>query len=535
VLLALLLLAAPADSAVWQYSVPVGKDALRRAYLWIPENCAYMRGVIIGVQNMLEQPMFEDPTIRLTAAEAGLAIVWISPGDDLGDKNSPYHRFNPPSEIVAGIQDILTRLAAESGYAEIQDAPLMATAHSAATPFVWGMDYYFDAARMIAIFPCKGWFTGHIKPGIPVFHTGSEYGEVGGTNWGETYLKDRIELRRLRGEGTNCLLGEFVDIGAGHFEWNPEAAKIIALFIRKAAQYRLPENPPVTGPVVLRPVAPESGWLIDPEKLGTPAGQPVAYAAWAGDPTRAFWYFDREMAQAVNDYMVAGLAKKPQVIDFVDEQGKPVSLAKGGMADLHPTLLEDGATFKVAATFLDQSPTPRLYHGEAVGHAAGPILFKVSTGALKQTGPDTFRIWMGRGGLVQQGSPWEPWIMACQEGDTDYRRADRPGHPWFHTLNSEGNPQTIDFPKIADQPAEVKLLKLSARSDAGLPVQFYVVSGPVELKDDDTLVFHPPPPRAKYPLRVIVGAYQWGRITGEKVRTAGPVFQEFFIKQPTSN
>ena len=76
----------------------------------------------------------------------------------------------------------------------------------------------------------------------------------------------------------------------------------------------------------------------------------------------------------------------------------------------------------------------------------------------------------------------------------------------------------------------MKSLALRATSDAGLPVQFYVVSGPVKLAEDNaTLEFLPVPPRAKFPVRVVIGAYQWGRISGEKVRTAGPVFQELSI------
>jgi hypothetical protein len=377
--------------------------------------------------------------------------------------------------------------------------------------------------------PYKGWFGG-LPPGIPALHVSSEYAEVGGTNWGETYLKDRAAVEKVRADGSDHLIGEFVDIGAGHFEWNPGAAKVISMFIRKAVQSRLPENAPLTGAVMLKSIDSASGWLVDPTTLGTTDFKVVPAKQWSGDPAKALWYFDKETAEVVNDYMVNGLAKKPQVIDFTDDKGIPVSLIKGGMADIHPTVLTDGVTFSVAATSLDKSPTSNLYSGTAVGHAIGPILFKASTGAIKQTGPNTFQIWMKRGGLIQQGSPWEPWIMAYQPGDSEYRRADRPGHPWLLTQNKDGKVQTIDFEKIENQKQGVKSLKLHATSDAGLPVQFYVVSGPVELKDADTLEFYLLPPRTKLPARVILGAYQWGRVTGDKVQTTGPIFQEFLIE-----
>ncbi|HEX9046761.1 MAG TPA: hypothetical protein VF988_07025, partial [Verrucomicrobiae bacterium] len=179
---------------------------------------------------------------------------------------------------------------------------------------------------------------------------------------------------------------------------------------------------------------------------------------------------------------------------------------------------------------LDCSPTPKLYGGGPLGNAEGPIYFKAGEGAIKQTGSNMFRVWMGRGSSLFQGPPWAPHIIAWQPGNDEFRRCDRPGHPLVATKNQEGKPQAIDFSKIEDQPRGVKSLVLRATSDAGLPVQFYVVSGPVKLTDDNrALEFLPLPPRAKYPARVIIGAYQWGRISGEKVRTAAPVFQEFYI------
>lgn len=510
---------------VWQYSVRVGQDPLRRAYLWVPPKVQRVRGVILGVQNMLEQPMFEDDIIRRAAADSGLAIVWLSPRDDFDDKNQPIRTFNPPKDAAQSVQTILAALARESGYPEIADAPLIVTAHSASTPFVYGIAAAMPS-RIIAIFPYKGWIE-HMTPGIPTLHVTSEYAEVGGEKWGEVWRKDTQSSLKERSAGDDLLVSEFAEIGNGHFEWNPDVAPVLAMFIRKAVQYRLPAHEPQSGPVPLNVLDPKSGWLIDPDKFGTSDGAPVPYAKWQGDPTKALWYFDEEMARTVNDYMAARLAKKPQVIDFT-ENGQPVSLEKGGMADLHPTFLADGATFKVEAGFLDRAPA-QIYGGADVGHAQGPILFKVSSGALRQVGPDTFKVAMRRGGLIQQGSPWEPWIMAYQPGDDQYRRADRPGHPWLNTINRDGRLQTIDFARIGDHRAGVKSLKLHATSDAGLPVQFYVISGPVTLKDDDTLEFQPIPPHSKFPIRVVVAAYQWGLTVEPKVQTAGPVTQEFFL------
>jgi hypothetical protein len=87
-----------AGAAVWQYSVAMEAGTDRRAFLWVPENSWHIEGVLLGLQNMLELNMFEDPEIRKACADAGLAIVWISPGAFPGavtPKPQPELRFEP--------------------------------------------------------------------------------------------------------------------------------------------------------------------------------------------------------------------------------------------------------------------------------------------------------------------------------------------------------------------------------------------------------------------------------------------------------
>jgi hypothetical protein len=91
---------------------------------------------------------------------------------------------------------------------------------------------------------------------------------------------------------------------------------------------------------------------------------------------------------------------------------------------------------------------------------------------------------------------------------------------------TEGRAQTIDFPPIADQASGTDSLRLKAASDAGLPVGFFVREGPAEIVGD-ALKFTPVPPRAKYPIKVTVVAWQYG-VPG-KVRSAEPVTREFYL------
>jgi len=301
------------------------------------------------------------------------------------------------------------------------------------------------------------------------------------------------------------------------------------MFIRKAAQYRIPADEPAFAPVVLKPIDVRSGWLVDPKTLGTGFYKAMPYAQWHGDPKLAYWYFDKEMADTVNSYVERQLAKRPQMLDFLDG-GQTASLVKNGFADIHPQLQQDGVTFSVGAGALNKSPSATLYPGVPLGHPAAPIKFRVASGALKQTGESSFQVWLGRGGVTRQGPPWEPWVLAYQAGDAEFRPTDRPAHIWINVVNKQGKLQNITFDPILDQSLRTKTVKLHAISDSGLPVQYFVVSGPVEL-DGDTLALQQIPPRSKFPVRVIVAAFQWGRGVDPLVQSAGPVTQEFMIKK----
>ncbi len=93
---------------------------------------------------------------------------------------------------------------------------------------------------------------------------------------------------------------------------------------------------------------------------------------------------------------------------------------------------------------------------------------------------------------------------------------------------TEGAPQRITFPAIADVLVGTKSVTLNATSDSGAKVYYYVREGPAEIAGD-TIQFTKIPPRAKFPVKVTVVAWQWGRTTAPKLQSAAPVAQSFFI------
>jgi len=73
-------------------------------------------------------------------------------------------------------------------------------------------------------------------------------------------------------------------------------------------------------------------------------------------------------------------------------------------------------------------------------------------------------------------------------------------------------------------------IKLAASSDANVPVCFYVREGPAQIVGD-TLRLMPIPPRTRFPVAVTVVAWQYGRSTEPKLKSAEPVERTFYINQ----
>jgi hypothetical protein len=495
--------------------------------MWIPPACQRVRGVMFVLNNMLEERVTVDPTIRQAAADCGLAIVWVQPGSDKGSPMS----ISPEKGAGDAVLKVLADLAKESGYSEIEFAPLLVEEHSAASPFVWQIQDQLPD-RIFAAIPLKGfhswWHTGTI-PNLQVSSEWAEHGEGWKQPWDRKWLTETTHLRK---ENHDALIGEFADLSSGHFDFTPQSAGPIAMFIRKAVKARIPDDAPLDRPVKLKTVDPKSGWLLDPATIGTPQGKPVPYSQWQGDPQDALWYFDEELATTINDYMADQLRKKPQMLDLVID-GKPAVLDKVGLVPFSPRWDADGQTFKVQAIYLDKSPAASLYGGGPLGHASVPIQFRVGSGALDQVGPDTFKVAIHRGVVLNQGNPWEPWIIGYSNGDDQYRRTDRPFHPNVNIVNKDGEAQSIDFPKIPDVSVGSVTVPLQGKASSGLPIEYFMVSGPAEIaKDGASLHLLPIPPRSRYPVRVLVGAYQWGRAIDPKVKSAGPIVQEFSIDRP---
>lgn len=105
---------------------------------------------------------------------------------------------------------------------------------------------------------------------------------------------------------------------------------------------------------------------------------------------------------------------------------------------------------------------------------------------------------------------------------------------WIPVQNQEGKEQEITFAPLPDIPVNTKSIRLQATSNSGMKVRFYVKEGPAELISENELLFTKIPLRSKYPVKVTVVAWQYGRSSEPKIKSAVPVERSFFLTKSSS-
>ena len=567
--LAMITLCGSGRAAVYQWSIP--QEPGRRAYLWIPEKCQRIRGLVVDMNNLTESAIIENAVVREACAQERVGILWIAEGSwaasplanewgDLSGLSKEQQKiYNDALEIAkkAGKQPTLAQvqaqatvktmklelarqaeeelnnmlkgLAKESGYEEVERAPLLIIGHSMTGLITWAMPYWIPERMWGAVPMTTGvrgapWENPDAKmTGVPVLYM----------NQTEPEGPDAKSVPRNYSFGprqnTANLAAQVFDWGGTHFEISDEMAKLFALFVHKASKYRLADEIPATGYPKLKELKAEQGWLatalLDPQQfLMAPEPQ------YKGDKTKAFWFFDEEMAKAVVSHHIEDRKKKTQYVTVVSngQKLKPLTGAFDSVKIPFESGIDDGFTFKLTGAFLDTVPSKNPAEAKPAGHAAsGKVLVKIAGGgSLAQLSEDTFRFRPGNMGF--NGKALNCWMVATHPGDGEYARCNQHAWLWMPEKLTQGVAQTITFGKPDNVIAGTKEITLDASASSGLPVEYYVVSGPAEVVGNK-LRFTPIPPHAKMPVKVIVTAYQMGRTTTPLTQSAKPVEQSFLI------
>ena len=548
---AVLLAGLPVRAADWQWSVAIGAVAdsvanpsanlstYPRAFLWIPPDCSRVRAVVVGQNNMIESGILEHPVFRQTLGQLGIAEIYIAPGfynwQDAGGNEAANRTFTA----------LLQQLGAESGYGELEFAPVIPIGHSAMASFPWNFAAW-NPERTLAILSVHGDApqtdrVGNGRPnvawgartidGIPGLMIMGEY------EWWEDRVTSAVAFRARHPYAPLALV---CDVGHGHFDYSDELVRYLALFVRKAAAQRLPAAAPTNGPVKLQPVDARAGWLMDRwHRHEKPHAAAAPFAKFVGDPNEAFWGFDEEMVRASENFNPQ-FGKLPQLVGFEqDGQIMPQTVPPSHeQVRLQTPVLDDSLTFTLHGVFLatvPPGPRPTMWTDLPTGAAltsatnGGPVVLSRITGPVVQTGPETFTLQFNRSSTPVDSRIGEIWLLARHPGDARHKSAVQQSQMRIPVPQTEGAPQSIAFPKIGDVNVGTKSIPLTATADSGAKVRYYVREGPAEIAGD-TLRFTPIPPRAKFPVKVTVVAWQWGRTTEPKLKSAVPVERSLFIR-----
>lgn len=531
-----------ADS-IWQWSVKINSISLDksndhpRAFLWIPPNCNYVRGIVVGQNNMLEEGILQDNSFRKNLAKLGFAEIFIAPTfntwEDAAKNDSVNKKFN----------QLLKQLSLESGYTEIQDAPIVPIGHSAMASFPWNFAAW-NPDRTLAILSVHGdapltnlvgngrpnavWGKHNINdiPGLMV---------MGEYEWWIDRLTPAIAFQQ---KYPKAPVAFFADAGNGHFNFSKQLIDYLSMFIEKAARQRMPSNQHRDAKINLKPVYPRNGWLIQRWRKDTlPSAAAAPYDEYKGDRKDAFWCFDKEMAETTEHYYAKDRGKLPQLVDFIQNDSLvPINPKAFELVDLKFPALDASLVFKLKGAFLDKVPggNPTIWtnkkEGAFITHSdsSSPVRLSKIIGPVKQLGMNTFAIRFNRLSLPYDRRMGDVWLLASHTGDSRFKHTVEQALMKIPFALKEGEIQKINFPTIEDQKATTRFLSLKATSSAGLPVYYFVREGPAEM-EGNILKLTDIPPRARYPVRITVVAWQYGRNIQPKVQSAIEVARSFFI------
>jgi hypothetical protein len=567
----------PAPVYQWSASItPVGPTENKtdpKAYLWIPPNCKEVRGIVIGEHNMEEAPMFEHPSFRKTLTDLGFAEIYITP-----PMGSMHFRFDKGAG--ESLEKLLKEFAQKSGYAELETAPLIPVGHSAAASFGWDMAAW-KPERVLAVISTSGQWPYFFEPGgdtnigkspdwagrtvdsVPGITTKGEY-EVQGSLKEGWYAGVGGETRKH----TNMPFTQVLEPGGGHFEVSDQKVDLLSLYLRKAAQYRLPsESTPGQSPKLKAIDPTKEGWFYEGWVLDQPPSNPAApVTEFKGERSNAYWAFDGEMAKAIEEFQGKWRNRKPMLLAYRQKEGLTEPRPDHFMVHLKFEPQEDGVTFQLDPAFWEKVPGDHntnpainggkegtggwgvslledkarkvtINPGDPIEHPAGKESLLTITpicGPVKQINSNTFSVRFDRLGFDNPKRSGSICFVLTYPGDEQFKRVVQQAELKFPVSNNQGTPQTITFPAIPDQKASLTMapIQLAATASSKMPVHYYVKEGPATVDDKGLLSFTTIPPKASYPIAVTVVAWQYGRSTEPKIQSAAPVEQTFKITAP---
>ena len=417
--------------------------------MWVPPTSPKVKGVVVAFTQMQEVVSL-DENLRDACLLEDLAIVWAS---QLGENDYP--------KLEAGLK----ALAEVSGMSEIANVPFATIAHSTAGIFCRTLaaakpERCFAIVQLSAV----DYRDNEILSDVPWLSVKNGAEETG-DNWKEAQhfmINNKEAYTNPDGSpsgddkawtsprGNGCRIALVSVPGGGHFGWSPMESELVANFIRKAAHYQLSLDN-----TTINRVPEEEGWLTDAEITDNPVNSPASFNNYSGDPTKAFWHLDEEMAHLWSKLHASEIAKTSQTVsqstfdsNVWSNSSKRFDLKIGGVDSAFPT---------DASSDVSSNPIKvKLYNG----------IFKVVDGKDLYYSPARYGF---------NGS--KDWITFYQEGTETHRYAEV----------TTGQVEASSFPASSDfsvsQIADVDINKGNLEYNVTGKTDDWIVSGNVYLSE----------------------------------------------------
>jgi hypothetical protein len=484
------------------------------SYLWIPPSCKKVRGIVILSQNVLEQWLAEHVAFRAACVKSNLAILWSCTSFFVDGKKS-YAERN-----VANLQQMLTDLANISGYAEVSRVPWLPIGHSGTNNMVRQL-MNMKPGHILAAITMKGGPGFGDNSAIPVMCSAGEYME-----WNQSKedlihpiksVPNYISVLKERKEKEDPL-SYFFDPNTGHFDCSETLTQCVADFVVAASKARLSEK----NDTLLNPIDLNSGWIAGLPLPGAEHIVPKPFKDAVGEERNCPWYFNKAAAVTAEHMASINWNRKTQIAGFAFPDGKPAGFTKGIVWPIPFNTEDDGVTFTLNTTLLKAIPDTFMFGGTKIGHGKMSPKVILLCGNAKHVSGNTFRITPERS---YKNSA--TYFLVKQEGDEKYHGSVEPGQLVIQS-NDTGESQQLSFDSIPPIKLSNKNIFLHAVSSSGMPVSFFVKSGPVTIHGNQLSV-NKIPPRTKFPIIVTIIAYQWGSSKSPAIKTAKQVERSFQI------
>ena len=490
------------------------------AYLWIPENCRRLRGLLILGENVPEHGLVGHPAIRAACVANDLGIVWCTP------RFISFKGRDEAPKTVAFLQLLLNGLAESSGYAEVATVPWLPMGESMHYRMLYQLLNHSPERCIAGVFIKNALALSNYQnreiPVLVAVGTAQEWYQNKidiRTRWTDLSFYETMLMERAA--FPDWPISILIEGGSGHFDCTEAMVAHFAAYISAAVKARIPPGPGKA----LWPVAQSDGFVAGLPLPGRNIFKPIAYTD--AEPAQRVmpWFFNENLARDAFDTAAINWKAASQLPAFVDAQGKAVPMAFRGVT--RPVPMEtgaDGITFEIKGCLLPAIPPGFVGAMEPLAVAPGNPTVEWICGSIAPLGQGRFRI------ALDRTWPKGPVCVALRhKGTGEIRDVVQPGFLRLEP-NRSGFAQSITFDPIPDQPSGTDSVPLVATSDSGLPVRFFVVAGPAVI-EGDILKMTPIPPRTRFPVEITVTAWQWGRSIEPRVRTAQTVTRSFLVTE----